>query len=174
MRDNRVHCCLYFISPHGHGLRPIDVEFMKALHQKVNIVPLLAKADSFTPTEISKMKTKIMTEINKNKIQIFQFPECGPEEEELFRKQDQELKRSIPFAVIGSNTVVESNGRRVRARVYPWGVVEVENPFHSDFVHLRNMLVRTHLQDLKDMTHYTLYENYRIHFLCKNPCMENE
>ena len=33
----------------------------------------------------------------------------------------------VPFAVVGSNTVVESNGRKVRGRVYPWGVVEGKN-----------------------------------------------
>lgn len=31
---------------------------------------------------------------------------------------------SIPFAVIGSNTVVEAKGKRVRGRLYPWGIVE--------------------------------------------------
>ena len=33
---------------------------------------------------------------------------------------------SIPFAVIGSNTVVEAKGKRVRGRLYPWGIVEGE------------------------------------------------
>uniref|UniRef100_A0A672RSG3 Zgc:162239 n=1 Tax=Sinocyclocheilus grahami TaxID=75366 RepID=A0A672RSG3_SINGR len=163
--DNRVHCCLYFISPHGHGLKPIDVNFMKALDQKVNIVPVLAKADSLTPKETCNMKAKILTEIDKFKIRIFQVPECDPDNGDLFKQQTLELKRSIPLAVIGSNTVVERNGRRVRARVYPWGIVEVENPSHSDFVHLRNMLVRTHMQDLIHTTHYVLYENYRINCL---------
>lgn len=37
----------------------------------------------------------------------------------------------------------------------------VENPAHSDFLKLRNMLVRTHMQDLKDVTRETHYENYR-------------
>uniref|UniRef100_A0A673MBD0 Septin-7 n=1 Tax=Sinocyclocheilus rhinocerous TaxID=307959 RepID=A0A673MBD0_9TELE len=160
--DNRVHCCLYFISPHGHGLKPIDVNFMKALDQKVNIVPVLAKADSLTPKETCNMKAKILTEIDKFKIRIFQVPECDPDNGDLFKQQTLELKRSIPLAVIGSNTVVERNGRRVRARVYPWGIVEVENPSHSDFVHLRNMLIpEEHMQDLKDVTRETHYENYR-------------
>lgn len=102
-------------------------------------------------------------------------------------------KESIPFAVIGSNTVVEAKGKRVRGRLYPWGIVEgtrpkvksshvghsciwvcsliacgfcphcctVENSAHCDFVKLRNMLVRTHMQDLKDVTRETHYENYR-------------
>lgn len=39
--------------------------------------------------------------------------------------------------------------------------LSVENPAHSDFLKLRNMLVRTHMQDLKDMTRETHYENYR-------------
>ncbi len=34
----------------------------------------------------------------------------------------------------------------------------VENPAHSDFLKLRNMLVRTHMQDLKDVTRETLRE----------------
>ena len=41
------------------------------------------------------------------------------------------------------------------------GVFIVENPEHSDFLLLRNMLVRTHMQDLKDVTRENHYENYR-------------
>ena len=37
MPDTRVHACLYFIAPSGHGLKPLDVEFMKRLHDKVNL-----------------------------------------------------------------------------------------------------------------------------------------
>ena len=34
------------------------------------------------------------------------------------------FQASIPFAVVGSNTVVEVNGKKVRGRLYPWGIVE--------------------------------------------------
>ncbi|XP_014903987.1 septin 4b isoform X2 [Poecilia latipinna] len=161
IQDNRVHCCLYFISPFGHGLRPLDVEFMKALHEKVNIVPILAKADTLTPSEVKKKKIKIREEIEQYGIKIYQFPDCDSDEDEEFKQQDLELKECIPFAVIGSNTVVEAKGKRVRGRLYPWGIVEVENAAHCDFIKLRNMLVRTHMQDLKDVTRETHYENYR-------------
>lgn len=40
-------------------------------------------------------------------------------------------------------------------------VLSVEDPAHSDFLLLRNMLVKTHMQDLKDVTRETHYENYR-------------
>ena len=36
------------------------------------------------------------------------------------------LKDAMPFAVVGSNTLLEVNGKRVRGRLYPWGVVEGE------------------------------------------------
>ena len=65
---------------------------------------------------------------------------------------NRELKGSVPFAVVGSNTVFEVNGKRVRGRTYPWGVVDIEKPTHCDFTLLRNMLIRTHMQDLKDVT----------------------
>ncbi|XP_017276818.1 septin-5 isoform X2 [Kryptolebias marmoratus] len=161
IQDNRVHCLLYFISLFGHGLRPLDVACMKALHAKVNIIPLLAKADGLTETEVCKKKTKIREDIRRFGINIYQFPDCDSDEDEDFKTREQILKDSVPFAVIGSNVQVESKGRRFRGRSYPWGVVEVENPAHSDFLLLRNMLVRTHMQDLKDVTREIHYENYR-------------
>ncbi|KAK2818625.1 hypothetical protein Q5P01_024186 [Channa striata] len=163
IQDNRVHCCLYFIPPFGHGLRPVDIEFMKALQEKVNVVPLIAKADCLTPSEIKKLKDQLREEIDKCGIKIYQFPDCDSDEDEEFKKQDKELKDSTPFAVIGSNTVVEARGQRVRGRIYPWGIVEVENPSHCDFVKLRTMLIRTHMHDLKDVTSDCHYENYRAH-----------
>lgn len=51
-------------------------------------------------------------------------------------------QETIPFAVVGSNAIVEVNNKKVRGRMYPWGVVEVENMEHCDFVTLRNMLIR--------------------------------
>jgi len=158
MPDSRVHCCLYFIAPNGHGLKPLDVEFMKRLHDKVNIIPLIAKADTMTPDECRDFKRTVLNEIAQHKIKIYEFPDPDDEEEAKIQKK---LKDRVPFAVVGSNTVVDSNGRKVRGRIYPWGVVEVENLDHNDFIALRNMLIRTHMQDLKDVTNNVHYENFR-------------
>ncbi|CAG08575.1 unnamed protein product [Tetraodon nigroviridis] len=70
------------------------------------------------------------------------------------------LMASIPFAVIGSNQLIEVKGKKIRGRLYPWGVVEVENPEHNDFLKLRTMLV-THMQDLQEVTQDLHYENFR-------------
>ena len=55
----RVHACLYFIAPTGHGLKPLDVEVMKKIHKKVNIIPVIGKADSCTVKEVNMFKTKV-------------------------------------------------------------------------------------------------------------------
>ena len=57
--DTRVHACLYFIAPTGHGLKPLDVEFLKKIHRKVNIVPVIGKSDTCTKKEINLFKTKV-------------------------------------------------------------------------------------------------------------------
>ncbi|KAJ8302464.1 hypothetical protein KUTeg_018860 [Tegillarca granosa] len=160
--DTRVHCCLYFIAPTGHGLKPLDVEFMKRLHDKVNIIPLIAKADTLTPDECREFKKTILNEIAQHKIKIYEFPECEDEEENKLLKK---LRDRVPFAVVGSNRVIEAGGKRVRGRQYPWGIVEVENLEHNDFIALRNMLIRTHMQDLKDVTNNVHYENFRYNRL---------
>ena len=33
-----MHACLYFIAPTGHGLKPLDVEFMRRIHKMVKTV----------------------------------------------------------------------------------------------------------------------------------------
>ncbi|KAK6624905.1 hypothetical protein RUM44_011769 [Polyplax serrata] len=160
--DNRVHCCLYMIAPSGHGLKPLDVELMKRLHDKVNLIPLIAKADTMTPEECIHFKKQVMTEIAQHKIKIYEFPDSVDEEESKLHKV---LKERVPFAVVGSNCIVEIDGKKVRGRKYPWGIAEVENLEHCDFIALRNMVLRTHLQDLKEVTNNVHYENYRFRAL---------
>nr|XP_029726344.1 septin-7 isoform X2 [Aedes albopictus] len=157
--DSRVHVCLYFIAPSGHGLKPLDIEFMQRLCDKVNIIPVISKADTLTPEEITHFKKQILNEIAQHKIKIYDFPDPSDEEEDA--KTLRQLRSRVPFAVVGANAIIEIDGRKIRGRRYPWGVVEVESLDHCDFIALRNMVIRTHLQDLKDVTNNVHYENYR-------------
>ncbi|XP_006751877.1 septin-12-like [Leptonychotes weddellii] len=68
----------------------------------------------------------------------------------------------IPFAVVGADREHLVNGRCVLGRKTKWGIVEVENMAHCEFPLLRDLLIRSHLQDLKDITHNVHYENYRV------------
>ncbi|KAL5016217.1 hypothetical protein ScPMuIL_005806 [Solemya velum] len=164
IQDTRVHCCLYFISPYGHGLKQMDVDMMKRLHNKVNIIPLIAKSDILTPKELKRLKANVLQEIAQHNIQIYQFPNFDSDDEDEFSDDEEELRAAIPFAVVGSNSIVEAGGKTIRSRTYPWGIVEVDNPNHCDFLKLKKT-ISTHMQDLKDVTADTLYENYRAEHL---------
>jgi septin 7 len=40
-------------------LKPIDIEFMRRLHQKVNLIPVIAKADTLTEEEVGLFKQRV-------------------------------------------------------------------------------------------------------------------
>lgn len=125
-----------------------------------------------------------MSDIAFHKIRIYEAPRYDKEDEETIAENEEimvryqrtlfcfnlpcslvpfvSLQRKIPFAIVGSDTEVQTlDGRQVRGRQYPWGTIEVDNEDHCDFVKLRQMLVRTHMEELKEHTSHVLYENYR-------------
>jgi GTP-binding protein EngB required for normal cell division len=57
--DNRIHACVYFIQPTGHALKPLDIEVMRRLHTKVNLIPVIAKSDTLTDEEIINFKARV-------------------------------------------------------------------------------------------------------------------
>ncbi|KAL1974602.1 hypothetical protein VTN31DRAFT_4806 [Thermomyces dupontii] len=167
-RDNRVHALLYFITPTGHGLRELDIELMKRLSPRVNVIPVIGKADSLTPAELAESKKLVMEDIEHYRIPVYNFPYDIEEDDEDTVEENAELRSMMPFAIVGSEDIVEVNGKKVRGRQYPWGVVEVENPRHSDFLAIRSALLHSHLADLKEITHDFLYENYRTEKLSRS------
>ncbi|AGO11047.1 AaceriAFR436Cp [[Ashbya] aceris (nom. inval.)] len=165
-KDGRVHCCLYLINPTGHGLKEIDVEFMRQLGPLVNVIPVISKSDSLTPDELKLNKKLIMEDIDYYNLPIYSFPF----DQDVVSDEDYEtntyLRSLLPFSIIGSNETFETpDGRIIHGRRYPWGTVDVEDPVVSDFCVLRNALLISHLNDLKDYTHELLYERYRTEAL---------
>ncbi|KAG7254014.1 hypothetical protein CRUP_027508, partial [Coryphaenoides rupestris] len=174
--DSRVHACLYFISPTGHSLKSLDLVTMKKLDSKVNIIPVIAKADTISKSELHKFKIKIMSELVSNGVQIYQFPLDDetvakvntamnvniipviakadtiskselhkfkikimselvsngvqiyqfPLDDETVAKVNTAMNGLLPFAVVGSTEEVSVGNKMVKARQYPWGVVQGE------------------------------------------------
>jgi septin family protein len=59
--------------------------------------------------------------LKANQIEIYHFPT----EDETVRKENLALNALLPFAIVGSiDFVTKEDGRVVRARRYPWGIVE--------------------------------------------------
>ncbi|XP_028331251.1 septin 9b isoform X3 [Gouania willdenowi] len=158
--DSRVHCCIYFIPPTGHCLRPLDLEFMRRLSKVVNIVPVIAKADTLTLEERDHFKQTIREELRANGIDV--YPQKEFDEDSDDRMINDKIREMIPFAVVGSDQEYQVNGKRILGRKTKWGTIEVENIGHCEFAYLRDLLIRTHMQNIKDITGSIHYETYRV------------
>lgn len=164
--DTRVHCCLYFISPTGHSLRQLDMEFMKCLSHSVNIIPVIAKADTMTIEERQEFKQRVRKELEMSGIEFYPQKEFDDDMED--KSDNDKIRETMPFAVVGSDKEYQVHSKRVLGRKTAWGIVEVENPNHCEFAQLRDFLIRSHLQDLKEITHNIHYETYRAKRLNEN------
>lgn len=123
-----------------------------------------------------------MEDIDHYEIPVYNFPYDIEEDDEETIADNSELRALLPFAIVGSEEEIMVGGTPVRGRRYPWGIVEVDNPQHSDFSRLRSALFlyvplptgygdtdgRSHLTDLKEITHDFLYENYRTEKLSRS------
>ncbi|NWT07956.1 SEP12 protein, partial [Vireo altiloquus] len=184
--DTRVHGCVYFVPPTGHWLRPLDLEFMRRLSKIVNVVPVIAKADTLTLEERAEFKQRVRTgpqgapavphvppkprlkpcvpqiqeDLKTHAISVYPQEDFDQDPED--RALNNRIREKIPFAVVGADQEHQVNGKRVLGRKTKWGIIEVENPAHCEFPLLRDLLIRSHLQDLKDITHNVHYESYRV------------
>lgn len=158
--DMRVHACLYFIRPAGHTLKPLDIETLRKLSTRVNVIPVIAKADTLSSSEIQAFKENIRQVLNAQ--QILTYKPTIDDDNGKAEREQLALIDAMPYAIIGSEKDVETpDGRIVKGRQYLWGVAEVENEEHCDFKKLRNLLLRTHLLDLIQTTEELHYEAYR-------------
>ncbi len=61
-----------------------------------------------------------MSELVNNGVHIYQFPT----NDETIAETNKAMNALLPFAVVGSNDFVKVGNKMVRARQYPWGIVQ--------------------------------------------------
>ncbi|KAK6905753.1 septin [Kwoniella mangroviensis CBS 8886] len=160
-QDLRIHACLYFVKPTGTTLKPLDVEIMKRLGTRVNLIPVIAKADTMVPEDLLNFKTIIREVVAAQGIKIYTPP--VDTEDDSVAEHARIMQSVMPFSIIGSTQdVTTPDGRVVKGREYLWGVAEVENEDHCDFKKLRSLLIRTYMLDLITSTEENHYEAYRL------------
>ncbi|QHS72419.1 septin SPR28 [Saccharomyces paradoxus] len=177
--DGRPHVCLYFLKSTPRGVKKFDIELMKTICDKVNLIPIISKADGLTETELNLHKTIVRQEILENNIRVFDFKNDNLGETLALYDMDidsssakskychdTKIKDISPFAIVCSKTFRTNSENSVEhIRVYEWGSLVVEDQNTSDFIFLKAILLGSHLQELKDVTNNVLYENYRAKVL---------
>ncbi|KAF7791613.1 hypothetical protein EIP86_002630 [Pleurotus ostreatoroseus] len=117
------------------------------------------KTNGLTMEERDAFKEKIRAEMNYHNIRLYPFDTEENDKDEV--QLNESISNVILLAVIGSERTAITGGKIVRGRQARWGVVNVEDEKHCKFVHLRDFLMRTHLQDLIVTTVQILYEAFR-------------
>ncbi|KAL8674245.1 MAG: hypothetical protein Q9168_001312 [Polycauliona sp. 1 TL-2023] len=159
-RATRKQVILALLNPLSvRSLKPIDIVVLKKLSDVVNVVPVIAKSDSLTLDERMAFKERIKEEFAFHNLRMYPYDNEEQDQEE--RAMNSSIKDLIPFAVVGSENSIIVNGRQVRGRQNRWGVINVEDENHCEFVALRDFLTRTHLQDLIETTSQIHYEVFR-------------
>lgn len=97
IQDTRIHCCLFFIQPSGHSLKPIDIVVLKKLSDFVNVVPVIAKADTLTADERQAFKERIKEEFAFHNLKMFPYDNEEFDEEE--RALNGKIKVCYPISV---------------------------------------------------------------------------
>lgn len=168
--DTRIHACLYFICPTGHNLKSLDIFCMKQLHDKVNLIPIVAKSDCLSKDELERFKRTIKTTLVNEGIAFYRFPVCDEE----ISDTNAAWNDVIPFAVAASEDFVTVEGELKRARIFPWGTMLVEDEEHSEFLALKRSLIEVNMEDMREATHAVFYEAYRSARLTDLGCEDFE
>lgn len=155
--DNRIHACIYLL--------PIDeimeeeIKMMRRISKKCNLIPIIPKADIFTPEEMVVYKQNILEMLKNNEISIY-WPSYADDDEEM-KIEAQSLISKFPLSTAASENIYEHKGEYFRGRKYKWGFVNVCCPDISDFLDLRRMLAHSFLDDLLLQTESIYYEAFR-------------
>lgn len=170
--DEQVHVLLYFINPDivlaSKGLTDMDVYVLKKLCPRVNVVPLIAKSDLISVRELKSIRAHLKEAFAKHNLALFHFERDEDEEDDL--------NEISPFCIVSSEQQEDDDsenpamgvlrdGKNVLGREYVWGIVETENRDHCDFVTLKEAVLGSHFEDLKQNTREILYENWRTYTL---------
>ena len=66
---------------------------MKSVGERVNLIPVIAKADTLTPEELKAFKQMVLAEIATHDIKVFQIPEPTALQQQLDPELAQENKK---------------------------------------------------------------------------------
>lgn len=158
IKDKMIHCLFFFISPYGHGLSALDIEFLKATHDRVNIIPIIARSETLTITERALFKRRVKDDLKRNNILIYQMSRPDLDDRDDMKKLFKDIQDAMPFAISSMNLRPDNTPM---PRSLDWGQIDPNNLEHSDFPLLKSML---HLQipDLCELTHEVFYEEFRL------------
>ncbi|WVR05435.1 hypothetical protein IAU60_002451 [Kwoniella sp. DSM 27419] len=179
-----------YASPES-GLSEIDLDIIRRLSRRSNVLPMLTHADGLTSSELALVKSVVRRDLSRKGADlsgggfgIFGLDEDDLDDSSTFDEDSNELGGDKGADV--DNDHEEEHGRGSRTgsthshsvtppdhlpfavfasdlspRSYPWGDADVHNPAHSDLQALRDAIFDDRATQLRESTREVLYERYR-------------
>lgn len=189
--DVLYHAVIVFIQPQKNlTLSEVDCALLRTLQSRVNLIPIVAKADSYIQDEITRIKANIKRALNESKVLI--FPNITDlNDDDWVIREAVDVRSHCPFLTIAARQDSEDAQNINTIRQYPWGTAHVDSPISlqqqrkqnpstlslgsasrlieqsehcgcgNDLVPMQKMLIRSYFEFLKRHTLEKLYENYR-------------
>ena len=98
-----MHCCIFFLS--GPWVSDYDWQIMKNIENITNIIPIIAKGDTFTTSELREFKKNINLKLRTTSINWLSIEEIIRQgfPEKLGRLLEGSFGKSPPFVITCCN-----------------------------------------------------------------------
>lgn len=148
--DTRIHLVIVFLSVSSAGIKEYDIHLLQMLHEVVNVIVVVPKADYYAEGELETQKEKIRDALRNHSINLFDL-----EEEEI-------PGCALPLSIVTGSP--EGKHLEYDQRSVAYGSIAVDNKAFSDYTVLKSVITRAR-NDLIETTHAYFYEKYRRHTL---------
>eukprot|EP00532_Pseudo-nitzschia_australis_P018421 CAMPEP_0168311888 /NCGR_PEP_ID=MMETSP0142_2-20121227/67602_1 /TAXON_ID=44445 /ORGANISM="Pseudo-nitzschia australis, Strain 10249 10 AB" /LENGTH=585 /DNA_ID=CAMNT_0008264807 /DNA_START=228 /DNA_END=1985 /DNA_ORIENTATION=- len=182
-KEELVHVCLYFLSP-GRFLA-IDRHFLKHVQNEVTIVPVIAKADTMTDSEIKGYRKELEQLWRDESIDVYSLDGSDGDNNDGNDESEDGVRGGTTTTTTNTRTNSKHNnnnkhrhmhkfhrGRRPgeipaivsRDGIYPWGHSRALDPEHSDLILIRDSLLSEHTERFLELagSKYGVYRNKQL------------
>lgn len=171
VKDGIIHLVVLFVTPKTKGLMSLEVELIKAIEQKCNLIIVIGKSDLLTEEELRTEKQLVNQSIKQHHLKVYSFVDELEEEADKFKFDEESdkdmnsidrefityfssMQKLLPFSVINSTHFLQPN-----MRTGIMGPIDIDK--YSDIKYLKDIVFNLNLHEFKDLTSNIIYEGYR-------------
>ncbi|GJJ73239.1 hypothetical protein EMPS_05597 [Entomortierella parvispora] len=132
-----IDVCFYLIV---HRLKPIDVEYMRLISEKANVVPIICKVDTQSEQEVIDLKVHVLKTLKEQGVSIYTF---RIEYERLIQMAESGQAGGPPFAVSNVDKKPLSDDKNDQVSFHP---ASNELPL------LRKLVLETQITNIRQFT----------------------
>ncbi|OMJ69558.1 hypothetical protein SteCoe_32676 [Stentor coeruleus] len=129
LEDPRIHAAFFMVE--GPRCKENDLFLMHHLQKYISIIPIIAKADSYSSNELIQVKGNFICQCAEAGIEFYDIAKDIGDDNKVLSSEN--LGPIPPFAVISAGHPTEIDGKIIYLRNYSWGHCDIYDKSCSDF-----------------------------------------